>query len=58
MVKALSGSNYEILSITKDDKEITLQGKTTSVDYYESVLSPNVTANLTVKDGGNAVKYD
>ena len=58
MVKALSGSNYEILSITKGDKEINLQGKTTSVDYYESVLSPNVTATLTVKDGGNAVKYD
>ena len=58
MVKALSGSNYEILSITKGDKEINLQGKTTSFDYYESVLSPNVTANLTVKDGGNAVKYD
>ena len=58
MVKALSASNYEILSITKDGKEINLQGKTTSVDYYESVLSPNVTASLTVKDGGNAVKYD
>jgi len=58
MAKALAASNYEILSIIKDDKEITLQGKTTSFDYYESVLSPNITARITVKDGGNATSYN
>ena len=58
MAKALAASNYEILSIIKDDKEITLQGKTTSFDYYESVLSPNITARITVKDSGNATSYD
>jgi len=58
MAKAVSASNYEILSISKNGKEVNLQGKTTSFDYYESVLSPNITVNLTVKDGPNAVKYD
>ena len=58
MAKAVSASNYEILSISKNGKEVNLQGKTTSFDYYESVLSPNITARITVKDGGNATSYN
>ena len=54
---ASSASKYDILSITKDDKEINLQGKTTSFNYYESLLSPNITATMTFMDTGGAVKY-
>ena len=34
MAKAAGSSIYEILSISKNGKEVNLQGKTTSFDYY------------------------
>ena len=37
---------FELLTITKGSKEIPLVGKMTSFDYYESILSPNVTAKI------------
>ena len=52
MAKAAQASIYEVLTINKDGKEVNLQGKTTSFDYYESVLSPNVTASFEY-DGTN-----
>ena len=58
MSKAAAASNYEILSIIKDDKRVILQGKTTSFDYYESLFSPNLTASLTFVDTGGSVVYD
>ena len=58
MSKAAAASNYEILSIIKDGKRVRLEGKTTSFDYYESVLSPNITASLTFVDTGGSVVYD
>jgi len=58
MSKAASASNYEILSIIKDDKRVRLEGKTTSFDYYESVLSPNITASLIFEDTGGSVTYN
>ena len=58
MAKAAAASNYEILSIIKDGKRVRLEGKTTSFDYYESVLSPNITASLTFVDTGGSVVYD
>jgi len=57
MAKAAQASIYEVLTIDKDGKEVNLQGKTTSFDYYESVLSPNVTASLTFIDTGGSVAY-
>ena len=57
MAKAAQASIYEVLTIDKDGKEVNLQGKTTSFDYYESVLSPNVTASLTFIDTGGSVSY-
>ena len=57
MSKAAAASNYEILSIIKGDKRVRLEGKTTSFDYYESVLSPNVTASLIFVDTGGSVAY-
>ena len=58
MAKALEPANYEILSISKDGGgEISLEGKTTSFDYYESILSPNITATMTFVDTGGSVGY-
>ena len=58
MAKALEPANYEILSISKDGgKDISLEGKTTIFDYYESVLSPNITATMTFVDTGGSVSY-
>tara|TARA_B100001173_G_scaffold201717_1_gene173948 strand:+ start:1137 stop:2411 length:1275 start_codon:yes stop_codon:yes gene_type:complete len=56
MANAASSSIYEKLSITKDGREVSLEGKTTSFDYYESLLSPNVTATMTFVDTGNAIE--
>ena len=58
MAKALEPANYEILSISKNGGgEISLEGKTTSFDYYESILSPNITATMTFVDTGGSVGY-
>ena len=57
MAKAAQASIYELLTIDKDGKEVNIQGKTTSFSYYESVLSPNITASLTFIDTGGSVVY-
>ncbi len=58
MAKAAQASIYEVLTIDKDGKEVNIQGKTTSFSYYESVLSPNITASLTFMDTGGSIAYD
>ena len=58
MSKAAQASIYEVLTIDKDGKEVNIQGKTTSFSYYESVLSPNITASLTFIDTGGSIAYD
>ena len=58
MSKAAQASIYEVLTIDKDGKEVNIQGKTTSFSYYESVLSPNITASLTFVDTGGSIAYD
>ena len=57
MSKAVSVSNYEFMSIFKDGVEVPLEGKTVSFSYYESIKSPNITANMIVVDTGNSVSY-
>ena len=47
---------YEILTISKDGKEIPLQGKTVNFNYYESLYSPVVSGNLTYVDAGGSVE--
>ena len=37
MANAADAANYQLLTLTKGDKEIVLEGKTTSFDYYESL---------------------
>ena len=58
MSKAAQASIYELLTIDKNGKEVNIQGKTTGFYYYESVLSPNITASLTFMDTGGSVAYD
>ena len=57
MSKVAAASNYEIMTIIKDETEVRLEGKTVAFDYYESILSPNITANIYVLDTGNSVAY-
>jgi len=59
MSSPTQAANYTLLTLKKGDKEeIPLNGKTTSFDYYESVLSPNVTAIMTFVDTGGSTQYD
>lgn len=47
-------SIYEVLTISKDGKEQPLQGKTINFNYYESLYSPVVTANMMFVDAGGS----
>jgi|TARA_Y100000022_G_scaffold161548_1_gene144662 hypothetical protein len=49
---------FELLTITKGSKEIPLVGRMTTFDYYESLLSPNVTSIVTYVDTGGGSKHD
>ena len=57
MSNANSTSRYTILTISRDGREINLAGKTTHFKYYESILSPNVSAEMTFIDTGGSVRY-
>ena len=57
MSKAAAASNYEIMTISKNGKEVRLEGKTVAFDYYESIRSPNVTATMMVVDTGGSIEY-
>lgn len=49
---------FEFIDINKKGKKIPLIGKMTTFDYYESLLSPNVTAILSYVDTGGGVEHD
>jgi len=55
---AILGSTYESLTISKNNKVVDIKGKTISFDYYESLLSPNVTALMTIVDTGATTNSD
>lgn len=55
---AILGSTYESLTISKNGKLVDIKGKTISFDYYESLLSPNVTALMTIVDTGATTNSD
>ena len=57
MSKAAAASNYEIMTLSKGEKEVRLEGMTVAFDYYESIRSPNVTATMMVVDTGGSVEY-
>ena len=56
--KASSPAKYEILRIIKDGKEQPLQGKTINFNYYESLYSPVVSANMMFVDAGGSTTDD
>lgn len=57
MANPARSSKYELLTITKDGRSVRLDGKTTTFDYYESVLSPNITAVMSFVDTGGSIAY-
>ena len=52
-------SNYQVLRMEKSDENnpqsIGVEGKTISFNYYESIYSPMITANVTIVDTGDSV---
>ena len=52
MANTASSSGYEKLTITKNGREVNIAGKTVEFNYFESLLSPNVTATLSFVDSG------
>ena len=56
MANTASSSIYEKLTITKNGREVDLAGKTVGFDYFESLLSPNITATLSFFDTGFSLK--
>ena len=58
MANPSSAAKYQLFTITKNNKTFPLQSKVTSFDYYESLLSPNITATMTFVDSGLVEKGD
>ena len=53
---AAGPSKYDIIQIEKDGETIDLKGGTLSVDYYESLYSPTVTAKIVYMDAGGNIE--
>jgi len=64
MANPAVASKYQKFEISKKGRSFPLQSKVTSFDYYESLLSPNITAIMTFVDTGlvevdqNVATYD
>jgi len=64
MANPAVASKYQLFTITKNNRSFPLQSKVTSFDYYESLLSPNITATVSYVDTGlvevdqNVATYD
>ena len=62
MAKASAASKYSEITLTKDrdgeEIKVQLEGKTIAFDYYESIMSPNITANMVVMDTGYSAQYN
>lgn len=56
MAKLTRPSLYDKFLIDKDGRTVDIKGAVTSFSYYESLFSPNITANLTFIDTGNSVR--
>ena len=55
---ASRASLYTRMIINKDGKTANIAGKTTAFNYFESVYSPEVTANLIFVDAGGSIQAD
>ena len=56
--KASAPAKYEVITIIKNGKEQPLQGKTINFNYYESLYSPVVSANMMFVDAGGSTADD
>ena len=56
--KASAPAIYEVLTIIKDGKESVLKAKTINFNYYESLYSPVVSANMMFVDAGGSTADD
>ena len=56
--KASAPAIYEVLTISKDGKESVLKAKTINFNYYESLYSPVVSANMMFVDAGGSTSDD
>lgn len=56
MQNSARSSLYEEITLERDGKKVALEGRTINFTYYESLLSPYITANLTYVDTGNGIK--
>tara|TARA_B100000131_G_scaffold230254_1_gene222031 strand:- start:4814 stop:6094 length:1281 start_codon:yes stop_codon:yes gene_type:complete len=55
---ASRASIYSKMVINKDGKTANIAGKTVSFEYFESVYSPELTANLVFVDAGTSIAAD
>ena len=51
-------STYEKMTISNDSKEADISAKTQSFNYFESVYSPEITANLIFLDASGSIKAE
>ena len=58
MANPAVASKYQKFEISKKGRSFPLQSKVTSFDYYESLLSPNITATIIFVDSGLVEKGD
>ena len=62
MAKASAASKYSEITLTKDrdgeEIKVQLEGKTVEFNYYESIMSPNITANMVIMDTGYSARYN
>ena len=58
-MSAVSPSKYNRIELQKKGKDpVELKGGVVSVDYYESLYSPTVTANIMYMDAGGNLEDD
>ena len=55
---ASRSSIYEKMTISNDSKEADISAKTQSFNYFESVYSPEITANLIFLDASGSIKAE
>lgn len=58
MSNASRASKYSEIKISKNGREVSLEGRTVNFSYYESLLSPHVSAKIVFIDSGNAIQAE
>jgi len=56
MQNSSRSSLYEEITLSRGGTNVALEGRTINFSYYESLLSPCITANLSYVDTGNGIK--